>query len=209
MSAELNQVEDRDEWLRARAGKITASRMADLTAKTKTGWGASRKNYIAQLVAERLTGQPSPSFTNAAMQHGIDTEPEARAAYEFRADVDVVEVGFIDHPTIEMSGASPDGLILDDGMLEIKAPNTATHIEYLQAGKPPQKYALQMQWQMACTNRQWCDFVSYDPRMPEHLRILIVRVERDEDTIAMLEKAVIDANSEIDQIINDLEKVAA
>ena len=209
MSAELSQTEDRDEWLKARAGKISASRMADLTAKTKTGWGASRKNYIAQLVAERLTGQPSPSFTNAAMQHGIDTEPEARAAYEFRTDNDVVEVGFIDHPEIEMSGASPDGLVGDNGMVEIKCPNTATHIEYLQAGQPPKKYLLQMQWQMACTGRDWCDFVSYDPRMPEHLRILVVRIERDNELIAELEAAVIEANSEIQQIINELEKEAA
>src|SRR5690606_24261981 len=121
-SAELSQTENRDEWLASRAGKFTASRMADLTAKTKTGWGAGRKNYIAQLVAERLTGQCSPSFTNSAMQHGIDTEPEARAAYEFHCDADVVEVGFIDHPEIEMAGASPDGLVGDDGMIEIKCP---------------------------------------------------------------------------------------
>ena len=193
-------------WLEARAGKFTASRMADLMAKTKSGPAASRKNYIAQLVAERLTGTPAESFTSAAMQHGIDTEPEARAAYEFHLDCDVEEVGFIDHPTISMAGASPDGLVGEDGMIEIKCPNTATHIDTLLSGEPAKKYVLQMQWQMACTDRQWCDFVSYDPRMPEHLRMFIKRIDRDADTIKELCAAVVDADKEVSDLIDSLEQ---
>jgi putative phage-type endonuclease len=208
-SAELNQSDDREAWLASRAGKFTASRMGDLTAKTKTGWGAGRKNYIAQLVAERLTGQSTPSFSSAAMQHGIDTEAEARCAYEFHADVDVVEVGFIDHPELEMAGASPDGLVGDDGMIEIKCPNTATHIDTLQSGKPDKKYFLQMQWQMECAGRKWCDFVSYDNRMPESLRLFITRIERDEEAIKELCEAVTEANIEVNAIINELQAKAA
>ncbi|MCP5099120.1 MAG: YqaJ viral recombinase family protein [Chloroflexi bacterium] len=165
------------EWFQIRCGKLTASRMADATAKTKTGWGAGRKNLMAQLVAERLTGAVAESYSNAAMQWGTDTEPEARAAYEFYQGVDVVEIGFIDHPTIPMTGCSPDGLVGDDGMVEIKCPNTSTHIDTLLKGSIPSKYIKQMQWQMACAERDWCDFVSYDPRMPEEMKLFVSRVE--------------------------------
>ncbi len=167
------------EWFQIRCGKLTASRMADATAKTKTGWGAGRKNLMAQLVAERLTGTVAESYSNAAMQWGTDTEPEARAAYEFYQGVDVVEIGFIDHPSIPMTGCSPDGLVGDDGMVEIKCPNTATHIDTLLKGTIPSKYVKQMQWQMACAGRDWCDFVSYDPRMPEEMKLFVSRVEYD------------------------------
>lgn len=184
-------VQGSPEWFAERCGKVTASRVADLIAKTKTGWGASRANYAAELIAERLTGVKAEGYTNAAMQHGIDTEPQARDAYEFYADVGVVQVGFIAHPAIAMTGASPDGLVGDDGLVEIKCPNTATHIETLLGASVPGKYVTQMQWQMACTGRQWCDFVSYDPRLPESMRSFIRRVNRNQVVIDELERAVV------------------
>lgn len=178
------------EWFAARLGKVTASRVADVIAKTKTGWGASRANYMAELIAERLTGTTAPGFTNAAMQWGTEQEPEARAAYEFRTDSEVQQVGFVIHPKIADSGASPDSLVGVDGMVEIKCPNTSTHIETLLSGTIPAKYITQMMWQMACTDRKWCDFVSFDPRMPESMRFFTRRIERDDKVIAQLEKDV-------------------
>jgi putative phage-type endonuclease len=186
------------EWFQARRGKVTASRVADLMAKTKSGWGASRSNYMSQLLCERLTGTVAESFSNAAMQWGVETEPRARAAYEFLNNATVDEVGFVDHPSIEMSGASPDGLVGDDGMLEIKCPNTATHIATLLDEKIPKKYIDQMQWQMACAGRQWCDFVSFDPRMPEGNDFFCTRLKRDEERIAELEKEITDFLAELD-----------
>lgn len=186
-----------DEWFAVRCGKCTASRVADVVAKTRNGWGASRANYMAQLVVERLTGQPAESYINAAMQHGIDTEPEARTAYEFYRDCEVTQVAFTDHPSIPMSGASPDGLVGNDGMVEIKCPNSATHIESLLGASIPDKYIIQMQWQMACEGREWCDFVSYDPRMPEELRLFVERVARDDKRINLLEKDVADFLAEV------------
>lgn len=194
-------VQGTDAWKAERAGKATASRIADIIAKTKTGWGASRANYAAQLVAERLTGEVQDSYTNAAMQWGTEKEPEARSAYEFRTDATVEQVGFIQHPKIAMSGASPDGTVGDDGLLEIKCPNTATHIETLLGGAVPAKYVTQMQWQMACTGRKWCDFVSYDPRMPEAMRFFCVRLRRDDVTIADLEKMVSDFLKEVSDTV--------
>lgn len=192
------------EWFAARLGKATASRIADIVARTKTGWGASRANYAAQLVAERLTGTPADSFTNGAMQWGIDTEAEARQAYCFRQDVDAKEVGFVDHPTIAMSGASPDGLIGEDGLLELKCPNTSTHIATLLGQSAPSKYIHQIEWQLACTERQWCDFASYDPRLPESMRLFVVRVARDPELIAQLEKDVTDFLAEVDATVAEL-----
>lgn len=186
------------EWLACRIGKITASRMADLMARTKTGWGASRANYAAELLCERLTGQAAERFTNAAMQWGTDQEPFARRAYAERHSVEVFEVGFIDHPELEMAGASPDGLVGNNGLVEIKAPNTATHLDTLLGGVVPEKYVLQMQFQMACTNRDWCDFVSFDPRLPEHLQLFVRRVPRDGSLILTLESEVAALNAEID-----------
>ena len=192
------------EWFAQRAGKVTASRVADVIAKTKTGWGASRANYAAQLVAERLTGNVEPTFTNAAMQWGTDKEPEAREAYEFHAGVFVDQVGMIAHPKIAMTGASPDGLVGDAGLVEIKCPNTATHIETLLSGKVPAKYVTQMAWQMACTGRAWCDFVSFDPRMPEHMRLFVQRVERDDTLIAALEAEVAAFLAEVTETVASL-----
>lgn len=196
------------EWFEQRLGRVTASRVADVVAKTRNGWGASRANYEAQLIAERLTGVPADSFTSAAMQWGIDTEPQARVAYEFFEGVEVAQVGFVTHPTIDMAGASPDGLVGDDGLIEIKAPNTATHIDTLLSKTVPGKYITQMQFQMACTGRQWCDFVSFDPRMPEDLRMFVQRVHRDDERIAELESLVVAFLAELDDKVAQLRAVA-
>lgn len=192
------------EWKALRAGKVTASRIADMVARTKTGWGASRANYAAQLVAERLTGEVADGYTNAAMQWGVEHEPDARLAYEFRTDATVEYIGFAEHPSIPMAGASPDGLVGDDGLVEIKCPNTATHIDTLMNPEPDGKYVLQMQWQMACTGRQWCDFVSFDPRMPEAMRLVVVRIARDDAQIATLEKEAKAFLAEIDSTVSAL-----
>lgn len=197
-------VQGSPEWFAERCGKATASRIADIVARTKSGYSASRANYAAQLVAERLTGTVAESYTNAAMQWGTEKEPEARAAYEWETDATVVEVGFVAHPTIAMSGASPDGLVGGDGLVEIKAPNTATHIETLLGGTVPAKYVTQMQWQMACTGRRWCDFVSYDPRLPDEMRLFVQRVERDDTRIAELEEEVSAFLAEVDETVRRL-----
>jgi putative phage-type endonuclease len=197
------------EWHAARLGKVTASRIADVMAKTKTGYGAGRANYMAELICERLTGASAERFTNAAMAWGTDMEPQARETYAFVNAVDVAQIGFVLHPTIDDAGASPDGLVGDDGLVEIKCPNTATHIETLLSGKVPQKYADQMQWQMACTGRQWCDFVSYDPRLPDHLSLWVRRVARDDDRIAEMTAEVGAFLSEMGGKLAQLEKVAA
>ena len=178
------------EWHAERCGKATASKIADIIATTKSGPSASRKNYLAQLVAERLTGTVAESYTNGPMQWGKDNEAQARDAYAFLKGLDVEPAPFVTHPSIAMSGASPDGFVGSDGLLEIKCPLTATHIETLLGGKIDAKYITQMQWQMACTGREWCDFVSYDPRMPEHLAIWVKRVPRDGVMIEELEAAV-------------------
>lgn len=200
-------IQGSEEWFAVRCGKVTASRVADIVARTKSGWSASRKNYLAELVAERLTGHVERGFTNAAMQWGTDMEPEARDAYAFYADADVEQVGFVDHPRIEMAGASPDGLVGDNGLVEIKCPNTATHIDTLMAGTAPARYVTQMMWQMACTGRAWCDFVSYDPRLPEDMRIFIKRIDRDEDRIAELEKEVEAFLSELSETVERLKNM--
>jgi putative phage-type endonuclease len=197
------------EWLAIRLGKVTASRVADVVAKTKSGWGASRANYAAQLIAERLTGTISESFINAAMAWGNEKEPDARRAYEWQADCEVVEIGFVPHPSLAMSGASPDGLIGDDGLVEIKCPNTATHIDTLLGQTAPAKYVTQMQWQMACTGRKWCDFVSYDPRLPEEMSLFIRRVERDDKRIAELEEMVAEFLAELDAKVGELRRLYA
>lgn len=194
------------EWFNARLGKVTASRVADVIAKTKTGYSTSRENYMAQLVCERMTGTQGESYNNAAMQWGTDQEPLARAAYEAAKDVLVDEVGFIVHPTIIAAGASPDGLIDDDGLIEIKCPNTATHIDTLLSDKVPSKYNTQMQWQMACTGRQWCDFVSFDPRMPEGLQLFIQRVNFDGEYVKMLEAEITGFLGELETKIEKLKE---
>lgn len=192
------------EWHAIRLGKVTASRIADVCARTKTGWGASRKNYMAELVTERLTGVRAEGFMNAAMQWGVDTEPFARIAYEFYRDATVMQVGFVPHPNIGDTGASPDGFVGEDGLVEIKCPNTATHIETLDGGSVPEKYFLQMQWQMACTGRAWCDFASFDPRMPESMRLFVERVKREDVVIGAIEKDVTNFLAELRDTVRRL-----
>jgi putative phage-type endonuclease len=194
------------EWFAARLGRVTASRIADVCAKTKVGYGASRSAYLNQLVAEILSGQPQESFTNAAMQWGIDHEAEARDAYSARTGEIVTEVGFVPHQTLQ-AGASPDGLIGDTGLVEIKCPNTQTHLEYVESRKPPMKYLQQMQFQMACTGRQWCDFVSYDPRLPDNLKLLIVRIQRDDGMIAEIEGIVSEFMMEVNAKVEKLKEL--
>ena len=189
-----------DEWFEARLGKVTASRISDVMAKTKTGYGAGRKNYMMQLLCERLTGAREETYTNAAMQRGIDLEPLARSCYEVHVDTIVEEVGLIDHPMIFMAAASPDGLVGEAGMLEIKCPNTAQHVACIETGKPDAKYINQMQWQMACANRLWCAFVSFDDRMPEELQFFCVEVERDDELIKEMEAEVHKFLKELDAL---------
>lgn len=200
----LELVQGTDDWKQARCGLVTASRVADVVAKTKTGWGASRANYMGELIAERLTGNAAEGFTNAAMQWGTDQEPAARIAYEFMTNASVEQVGLVLHPTIGETGASPDGLVGKDGLVEIKCPNTSTHIDTLLGQKVPEKYLTQIQWQLACTKRQWCDFVSYDPRMPATMELFVQRVERDDERIADLEAGVVEFLAELRKKVDAL-----
>lgn len=194
------------EWFAERLGKATASRIADIIAKTKSGPSASRQAYAVQLALERITGQREEGYTTAAMLRGTEMEAEARAMYEAATGELVREVGFIQHPRIEQSGASPDGLV-GDGLLEIKCPDSKQHLEYLQLATAPAKYRPQVHWQMACTGRQWCDFASYDPRFPERLRLHVVRVPRDDAYIAEIETEVEAFLSEVSAIVNQIESM--
>ena len=194
------------EWLSERAGKVTASMVSAVLMKPET---AGFRDYQAQLVAEILTGKPQGSdYTNAAMQFGTEMEPLARSAYEAETGFSVDEVGFCQHPTIERAGASPDGLVGDSGLVEIKCPKVATHLAYLIAGVVPAGYKNQMMWQMACTSRDWCDFASFRPDLPEHLQLFIVRFKRDPERIKELETAVVAFLDSVDKMINQLKKVA-
>lgn len=202
MNQITEEIEQRsDAWYKIRLGKATASRIADVMAKTKTGYSASRKNYMAELICERLTGVKAESYKSVEMQRGIDLEPEARQAYEIETFQAVIECGFVTAPDIEMSGASPDGLIGEDGLIEIKCPNTAQHIDSRITQEIDKKYIYQMQWQMYCTGRSWCDYVSYDNRLSEKLRLFIKRVYRDEKLIEEIKAEVIKFLEELDNTI--------
>ena len=194
-----------DEWFSARMGCVTASRTADVMAKTKSGYSASRANYMAQLITERLTQTPTEGFTSSAMQWGTDTEPQARMAYELMTGETVEETGFILHPEIQNFGASPDGLVGSDGLIEIKCPNTATHIDTLLSEKVPSKYVTQMQVQMMCTGREWCDFISYDPRLPAHMAFWCKRVfadtEMQEDIETEVRKFLMDTEDKMAKLM--------
>ena len=203
----MDSLEQRsDEWFKIRCGKVTASRVSDVIAKTKSGWGASRANYMAQLIAERLTGEVADSYTNSAMQWGTDHEDEARTAYEFYQNENVQEIGFVKHQKLE-SGASPDGLVGKDGLIEIKCPNTSTHIQTLLDQKIPKKYETQMLWQLECTGRKWVEFVSYDPRMPENLKLFVRRFERDDERLDEIRAMVADFIGELEDKLTALEKL--
>lgn len=186
------------EWHELRLGKVTASRVADIMRKGKSGAiSMSRARYMGELVAEHLTGQPTQGFKSSDMEWGNTTEPMARDAYAYYRDADLFEVAFVPHRTIALAGASPDRLVGDDGLLEIKCPATHTHIATLKGAPIDADYLTQMQWQMACTGREWCDWVSFDPRMPESMRLYIKRIPRDRARIAELETEVIAFLSEM------------
>lgn len=193
-----------DEWIAARVGRVGASRISEIVAKTKSGYSTSRANYAAELVAERLTGVPAEKFSNAAMQWGTEHEADARMLYEISSDCSVATVGLVLHPSIDMAQCSPDGLVGDNGLVEIKCPLTATHISTLLTQTVEGKYVKQMQWQMACTGRQWCDFVSFDPRLPADMQLFVTRVKRDPNAIAELETEVTRFLSEVDETIAKL-----
>ena len=194
-------------WYAERLGKVTASSLYKVLSKTKTGYGADRGNYLTQLVLERITGQKAESYTNASMQWGIEQEPAARAAYEASRGVLVTEVGFIPHPTIPMAGASPDGLV-EDGMVEIKCPDSKTALEAWLSKNPVEgKYFAQMQWQMRCADRPWCDYVIYDPRMPAKAQLLVVRVNRDDRWLEEAETEVRKFLAEVDEKVQSLKSI--
>jgi putative phage-type endonuclease len=193
------------EWIWARTGRITASRVCDMMATLKRGGEAAcRRDYRAQLIAERLTGRAEDHYVSKEMKFGAEQEPFARTAYEIKTENTVDQVGFVFHPRLDFTGASPDGLIGDDGGLELKCPKTATHLAYMMAGTVPEDYQYQMLWNMACAERKWWDFASYDPRMPEKLRIFIVRMPRDEARIDEIEREVLKLNSEVQHICAQL-----
>jgi putative phage-type endonuclease len=201
-----------EEWFQQRLGKVTASRISDVIAKTKTGVSTSRQNYLIQLVSERLTGKKGDSFVNQAMLDGIERESAARALYMLNRDVSVTEVGFFDHPVIKNSGASPDGAVNAEeegkyaGLIEIKCPIETTHTNTLMSKSVPSKYVPQMQWQLACTGARWVDFVSFNPNFPAELQIFVARVDRDDSYIAELEAEVIKFLDEVDATILKLKE---
>ena len=199
MSEEI--IQGSDAWKQLRLGKVTASRVKDIVATTKTGYSTSRDKYMTQLLLERLTNTVAESYTNDAMAWGVDNEPFARAAYEAAKGVMVDQVAFVNHPTIEQAGASPDGLVNDDGLVELKCPMSHTHLESLLGGLDDQ-YKVQVQWQMACTGAKWTDLCSFDPRFPAELQLVIKRFERDDAYIATLEKEVIKFLAELDDKLN-------
>jgi len=186
----MDLVQRSDAWFAMRLGKVTASRIGDVMARTKSGPSASRANYLASLVLERITGRAESMFCTPAMQRGTDLEGQARAFYSLGINDPVTEIGFVAHPEIEHAGASPDGLVGSRGLVEIKVPNSATHLETLKGANIDRKYLYQMQWQISCTGRDWCDFVSFDDRFPAEMQLHVRRVNRDDDLIAELETEV-------------------
>ena len=193
-----------EDWFAARLGKVTASRVSDVMAKTRSGPAASRKNYMMELLCQRLTGQREEGFTSAAMQRGIDLEPLARAAYEVSTGQIVQEASFVTWEHNDDIGASPDGFVGDQGLIEIKCPNTAQHVACIQSGEPDKKYWWQMQMQMACTGRDWCDFVSFDDRMPESLQLFVARVRRDDQAISEMLDECLEFLGELDALESDM-----
>mgnify|MGYP006290922951 CR=1 FL=1 len=195
------------EWHAAKLGKLSASKVTDaFDVLVKGGESKKRSDYRLELVAQRMTGQASEVFENAAMRWGTECEPLARAAYEAATGQLVTEVGFIDHPVIEWSGASPDGLV-GDGLIEIKCPSTTTHIKYLLDGVVPDQYKPQICWQMCCTGRKWCDFVSYDPRMPDGLQLMIVRYEPTSDELQDVERKALNFLATVNDMFDRLEAI--
>jgi len=196
-----------DEWFKARLGKVTASKVSDVLAKIKSGEAAVRRNYKMQLATERLTNQKTDTYINQAMQDGIDREDTAREIYEIVRDIKVEQVGFIDHPTIKMAGASPDGLLPDNGVLEIKCPIETTHTTNLLERKLPSRYVSQVQWQIACTGAEYANFVSYNPNFEPKLQLMFIEVERNNEYIEMLEEEVSTFLLEVDEVVKTLREL--
>ena len=193
-------------WFKSRLGHVTASRMSDVLAKGKSGEAVTRQKYRMQIIAERVSGRVAESFTSAAMEWGTEHEPLARIRYEADTGYFVDEAEFCFHPTIKWLGASPDGVISGvNALIEIKCPNTQTHLGYRLDNKPPAAYINQMQCQMWVTGATYCDFVSYDPRVPEHLQLFVSRLQRDNDLIAKMETEVVKFLGEVDDAIKQLE----
>lgn len=193
-----------ESWLALRLGRVTGSRVADVLATTKSGESASRRNYRMELVCDRLTGKRAEQFVNHHMERGTLLEPVARSLYETKTGNFVSQIGFAHHPSIEMAGASPDGLTDCGNLIEIKCPTAANHVDTLLSGKPPSKYIPQMQWQMACTGSNWCDFISYCPDVGEELALFVTRVPRDDAYIADMEKEVIIFLNEVETLTQQL-----
>jgi hypothetical protein len=192
-------------WLYERCGFVTASRFRDVIGKgSKGAYLAGRATYMWEVVIERLTGQPADHFTSSAMLHGAETEPLARMAYEAHAGAFVDEVGFIKHPTIAMCGGSPDGTVEDDGGIEIKCPfNSAVHLQTILNGMPAEHMA-QVQGVMWITDAEWCDFISFDPRMPDDLKLYVQRIERDDEFISLLEAEILVFDGEVTALVEKL-----
>lgn len=202
-------VQGTQEWMDIRRGKVTASRICDVMASLKSGEAKTRFQYRAQLACEIITGETAPSYQNEAMKYGIMNEPYARAAYEAQTGNITEQVGFIPHPKIEDAGASPDGINIGNpiSLVEIKCPNMLTAVIFWLDGAIPRDYMLQMQWQMACCQAEYCDYVVFRPDLPENLRLHIVRVERDDKLIEEIEKAVVEFNADVKSTVAQLRSI--
>lgn len=193
-----------DEWEKERLGKLTASRFFDAIDQLKNGgWKKARWDYMLELVAERLTGMRKEKYLNGPMLWGVETEPQALAVYAKKRG-EINPGHFVNHPTLAMSGATPDGFVGDDGLVEVKCPNSDTHVATLLQKIVPDEYLTQALWQLACTGRQWCDYLSYDPRMPPALRAAVIRIERDRKQITRLEALAVDFLTEVESLTDAL-----
>jgi hypothetical protein len=189
-------IQGSEEWRAIKCGKVSASRVSEVLAKGK---GLTRAAYLAEIVVERLTGAFTEGFESADMRRGKELEPQARAGYELFRSVQVETVGFVHHPHIPMAGASPDGRVGEIGLVQFKCPRPHNHMEHLDAETSlPKEYRDQMQWEMACDNREWCDFVSFCPSFPPGMDLCVRRVHRDGAYIAEMEIAVQAFIAEVD-----------
>jgi len=204
---EENKLQGNGAWFNARTGKLTASRMKNAMKYLKGGAdSADRKDLKVEILCERLTGDIVDKFVNQAMQWGIDREPEAKEQYEQKTGRLIKDVGFVDHPKIEFCGASPDGLV-DEGLIEIKCPTTATHLNWILAGVVPDDHKPQMCLQALCTGRPWVDFVSYDPRMPEANRLFVRRYTPTAEELAEVEAEAVKFLGEVEEMFEQLTQV--
>ena len=201
-----NLTQNTPEWLVCRKGRITASRCDALVRRLKNGnYSADRTNYLWELVVEHLSGRATDRYVTQEMEWGIEQQPFAEAAYEMKTGVTVEPIGLVVHPEMDYFAASPDGLLDDDGLIEIKCPTTRTHLEWLKAGDIPEEYIPQMTAQMACMpERQYCDFVSFDPRLPFGMQLFIRRYHRDKERIAQMEQEVAKFSGELAFVLMEL-----